>query len=315
MLKRVIGNMALGCLSLIPKNVATKFLSLVRSRPEITDRWGYHIRPIHYYEPVPDFREMTPERLGRRRFSPAIDFAIEHQKQLAGRLAQAFGDEIAKLAAEPEPIGFDFRNQWFSDLDASIYYSLIRDLRPKRVVEIGAGFSSRIADKALSRNRSEGHPGELTCIEPYPSPRLTEAKLKFRLVETRVEDLDIDFFSCLESGDILLIDSSHVVKFGSDVCREFLEILPRLKAGVWVHVHDIFIPYEYPTDWLVNHRLCFNEQYLLEAFLEYNNAFSVQLANHWLRRENLDLVSKLIPRKNLEMNDQVIGSFWMRKDA
>lgn len=243
-------------------------LFLAQSHPEIVDNWGYHIRPIHYYEPIPDFRAITPEQIQRRRNYSAIDFRWDDQLRLLR--------ELEPHAAELTEV--DVTNDYFSGLDAIVYYALIRHLKPRRIIEIGGGYSTRIANRALAANQS----GRLTCIEPYPEDRLNGSLFSVQLITKRVEEIDVGFFSSLEANDILFIDSSHTVKFGSDVCYEFLDILPELKRGVWVHVHDIFFPHDYPSEWLLERRLALNEQYLLEAFLSFNTAFSPQLANHWL---------------------------------
>ena len=272
-----------------------RMLFLAQSHPEISDRWGYHIRPIHYYEPIPDFRSITSEQLERRREFRSIDFGWDAQLQLLRDLS-AFRIEFEAA---------DFKNDYFNGLDAAVFYSLIRHLRPRRVIEIGSGYSTRFAHKALTRN-ADG--GRLTCIEPHPEERLNGLRLSVEVIQKRVEEIDVDFFSCLEANDILFIDSSHTVKFGSDVCYEFLEILPRLKRGVWVHVHDIFFPHDYPAEWLLKRRLALNEQYLLEAFLSFNPAFSPQLANHWLGLDYPDDVARL-------WRAPAGSSFWMKRVA
>lgn len=287
-------------------------LFLLRMNPAITDRWGHHLRPIHYYEPLPDFATITPAATCRRRQPLAIDFRLAEQSALLRRLGERFRGELEELAREPKPHGFNFNNDYFAGLDAALYYALIRDLRPQQIIEIGSGYSTRIADKALQRNRLEGHPGKLTCVEPFPQSRLTEAKLDIELIEQPVESIDLAFFSRLKSGDILFIDSSHAVKFGGDVCREFLEILPALPVGVWIHVHDIFFPYDYPAEWLIEKRIAFSEQYLLEAFLAFNKAFAVVAANHWLCLDYPEAVESLWPGIQSDCyNGQ--ASFWMRK--
>lgn len=260
---------------------AHHLLFLVQSRPDLSDRWGYHIRPIHYYEPLPDFRSITPEQINRRRSYPGIDFRWQEQFALLNELA-TYRNELLEIE-------FDFNNDYFGGFDAAVYYSLIRHLKPQRIVEIGGGYSTRIASKALAVNGK----GKLTCIEPYPESRLNGTQLDIELIPKRVEDLDPDFFSSLEAKDILFIDSSHTVKFGSDVCYEFLEILPRITRGVWVHVHDIFFPQDYPAEWLINRRLALNEQYFLEAFLSFNREFRVALSNHWLGMDHVAVVNKL----------------------
>lgn len=299
MVKSFFDRTALALFKTVPTRAAHHLLFLAQSEPELSDRWGYHIRPIHYYEPLPDFRSITVEQVKRKRAFPAIDFRWEAQLSLLNELA-AHRDELTKLE-------FDFNNDYFSGFDAAIYYSLIRRLKPKQIIEIGGGYSTRIAAKALRANQT----GSLTCIEPYPEERLSHADLKVEVITKRVEQIDIDFFSCLEPNDILFIDSSHTVKFGSDVCYEFLEILPRLAPGVWVHVHDIFFPYDYPAEWLINRRMALNEQYLLEAFLAFNKNFSVELANYWNCLEHLDDAGRLWANA---ASDRA-SSFWMKRVA
>jgi len=268
-----------------------RMLFLAQSHPEISDRWGYHIRPIHYYEPIPDFRSITSEQLERRREFRSIDFGWDAQLQLLRDLS-AFRIEFEAA---------DFKNDYFNGLDAAVLYSLIRHLRPRRVIEIGSGYSTRFAHKALTRN-ADG--GKLTCIEPHPEERLNGLRLSVEVIQKRVEEIDVDFFSCLQANDILFIDSSHTVKFGSDVCYEFLEVLPTLRPGVWVHVHDIFFPHDYPAEWLLKRRLALNEQYLLEAFLSFNREFQVALANHWLTLDHSSAARELWD------GDAVSSSFW-----
>ena len=290
---------ALALFKTVPRRAAHHLLFLAQSQPDVSDRWGYHIRPIHYYEPLPDFRAITPEQTTRRRTFPGIDFHRQDQLTLLGALT-TYREEIRAL-------DFDFGNNYFSGFDAAVYYSLIRHLKPQRIIEIGGGYSTRIATKALSRNEK----GSLTCIEPHPEQRLLEADLKIELIPKRVEEIDVSFFSDLEANDILFIDSSHTVKFGSDVCYEFLEVLPSLNRGVWIHVHDIFFPHDYPADWLLNRRLALNEQYLLEAFLAFNQTFAAQLANYWLCLEHLGDAVRLWSNAT-EANHRP-SSFWMKR--
>lgn len=301
MAKRLFDRTALALFRKVPTRAAHHLLFLAQSKPEIPDSWGYHIRPIHYYEPIPDFREITVAQINRQRKHTAIDFAWDDQLALL--------DELADYRNELLETSFDFDNSYFNGLDAAVYYSLIRHLEPQRIIEIGGGYSTRIADKALTQNRK----GKLICIEPYPEDRLVETELNVEIIRKRVEDIDVDFFSCLEANDVLFIDSSHTVKFGSDVCYEFLEILPRLNPGVWVHVHDIFFPHDYPAEWLLDRRLALNEQYLLEAFLSFNTAFSVRLANYWLCLEYLDHAARLWPK--VVSTGHRPASFWMKRTA
>ena len=295
MVKTLLDRTALALFKTVPARAAHHLLFLAQSQPDISDRWGYHIRPIHYYEPIPDFREITNEQITKRRPFRGIDFAWEDQLALLNALTQ-YRHELSDL-------DFDFNNYYFSGFDAAAHYALIRRLQPQRIIEIGGGHSTQIACQALARNGK----GRLTCVEPYPERRLLDADLAIDLVQKRVEDLDTEFLSDLEANDILFIDSSHTVKFGSDVCYEFLEVLPRLKPGVWIHVHDIFFPHDYPAEWLLNRRLALNEQYLLEAFLSFNDSFVPRLANYWLALEHSAFVEQLWP------NATGASSFWMQR--
>jgi hypothetical protein len=298
--------MILGGFRLVPRALAKHAMFLLQSQPAVADEWGYHVRAIHYYDPLPDFRAITARASRSRQPSPAIDFDLPGQQALARRLGAAYGGEIAAAAST-----FDFQNEYFAGLDAAMYYALIRDLTPRRVVEIGSGFSTRIAAMALQRNREAGHAGELICVEPYPQPRLLDAKLVMTLIEQPVEQVPLEVFDALEANDVLFIDSSHAVKFGGDVCREFLEILPRLAPGVWVHVHDIFFPDDYPAQWLIDRRLAFNEQYLLEAFLAFNRTFAVRAANHWLQAAHADAIADICPA--LRPAGDGAASFWIQR--
>jgi Methyltransferase domain len=297
--KSLLDRTALALFRTVPARAAHHLLFLAQSQPDLSDSWGYHIRPIHYYEPLPDFGAITREQITRRRSFPGIDFRWNDQLALLNDLA-AYRDELSAIK-------FDFENDYFSGFDAAVYYSLIRHLMPQRIIEIGGGHSTQIAGKALAANEK----GKLSCIEPYPEERLLAAGPGIDVIQKRVEEIDVDFFSCLEANDILFIDSSHTVKFGSDVCYEFLEVLPCLKRGVWVHVHDIFFPHDYPAEWLMKRRLALNEQYLLEAFLSFSSTFTPQLANYWICLEHLDDATRLWPNA-LPPNHRA-SSFWMKR--
>lgn len=298
----------------MPQSVMSHYMFLLKSRPQLTDAWGYHIRTIHYYEPLPDFRRLTPGQLSKRRVSPAIDFRLPEQKILLAELGSAYTGELEQLRRSGT---FDFKNTFFTGLDACSYYSLIRRLKPRRVLEVGSGYSTQIAAAALARNDADGQRGSLVCVEPYPEPRLTESGVSYELIERTVQDVDSSEFERLGDGDILFIDSSHVACAGSDVLTILFEVLPRLTVGVWIHVHDIFFPTDYPADWLIDRRVAFNEQYMLEAFLSFNHAFSVRLANHWLALDDPELVAGLCPEAIRASNSNIhdASSFWIRKES
>lgn len=308
-IKRLANRLILGVLSLVPRPVAAHVMKLLRQEPSVPDAWGYHVREIHYYEPIPDYRSMTEASVGVRR-EPSFKVDIDAQSRLARDLGDRFGGELAAIGVAKE---FDFDNQYFAGLDASVYYALLRHLTPRRVIEVGGGYSSRIAAKALNANARGGSQGSLTVIEPYPSDRLTEAKIPMELIAEPVESVSPSTFDSLGRNDVLFIDSSHVIRYGNDVFYLFLEILPRLAPGVWIHVHDVFFPYDYPAEWLVRRRYAFNEQYFLEAFLAFNEHFSPRMANFWLASERPESVRGLFASTQAETAAPP-ASFWMSRE-
>ena len=308
--KRAADRLILAALQAMPRRIARHAMHLLRQHPSVADAWGYHVREIHYYEPIPDFRTITAAHLEARRVSPAIDFNIEAQAARVARLAARHASELREISASR---AFPFENEYFAGFDAAVYYALIRDLRPKRVVEIGAGYSTRIAHVALEANRRDGAPGTLTVIEPYPEPRLTDSGVKMDLHVHPVEKVDPALFASLEANDILFIDSSHAVRTGGDVVFEFLDLLPRVPSGVWIHVHDIFFPFDYPASWVLQRRVAWNEQYLLEAFLAFNREFEPRLCVHWLVKEYPGQMRGLLDLAITSDSAARGASFWMAR--
>jgi len=188
-----------------------------------------------------------------------------------------------------------------------IYYSMIREFRLQRVVEIGGGYSTLLSTRAALRNGTT----RVDCIEPAP-PKFFTAKLPglSRLLVSKAQDVPRDLFESLDNNDILFVDSCHVSRIGSEVHRIFFEILPRLKPGVLIHFHDIFLPWEYPRQWVKDLKIFWNEQYLLLAFLMFNDVFKPLLANHYLLREHLTALQRTFPF--LPRWDKA-GSFWLRR--
>jgi predicted O-methyltransferase YrrM len=297
-----------------PKRLIARMLWVLYKNPTLMDSWSYHLRPFHYYDPLPEFSAITPEQASRRRSSTCIEWNLEAQIELIKQLS-TYSTELQKLDEQDScSVKFNFFNDFFFELDAAIYYALLREFKPSKIIEIGCGYSTQMAAIALTRNQQEGQLTKLVCIEPYPEPQLAAVDFEFQHINARVETIDLNVFEQLETGDILFIDSTHTVKFGSDVCREILEILPVIKSGVWIHFHDIFFPYDYPQKWLIEERRAWNEQYMLEAFLAYNPQFEVALANHWLSVDYPQEVAKLWPGV-LQWKDPYhhCGSLWLRK--
>jgi hypothetical protein len=239
--------------------------------------------------------------------------------EMLGKLAP-FMAELADVpvAAADEDGQFYWDNPMFSPLDAAAYYGVIRALRPRRIIEVGSGYSTAVA---LMGGARADQPMEISCIEPYPSGFLLKQKRKLKtLIERKIQDVDPLIFETLEAGDVLFIDSSHCSRLGSDLNFLMFEAIPRLKAGVRVHFHDIFLPCEYPRSWLEEIGIMWNEQYMLLAFLMFNNAFEVIWSSSIAGARHRDGVEALfegvLPKEASFINNLGAysgGSLWLEK--
>lgn len=230
---------------------------------------------------------------------PGINMAADRQLALHA--------EIAKFLDEPLPgPRYSPANSQYGPADGAVYRAMLNHLHPARVIEVGSGFSTAIALDEIGRGLLET---SVTCIEPFPQRLfglLSGSDHERLTVHQRpVQDIPLDLYSALSAGDILFIDSTHVVKAGSDVNWLFLHVLPRLAPGVAVHVHDIFWPFEYPRKWLTEHR-DWTEDYLLRAFLIGNTGWEIMLFSSWLWRCHPELVPA-------SLAGQEPGSIWLRR--
>lgn len=200
---------------------------------------------------------------------------------------------------------FYVRNSQFSWLDARSLFVLMNDWKPKRVVEVGSGYSTLLMADINTRflDRSVS----ITAIEPYPRPFLKKLPA-VSLIEQRVQDVPSDLFDALGDGDILFIDSSHVAKTGSDVNHLLLNVVPRLRPGVRVHVHDIFLPCEYPQSWVVDENRSWNEQYVLQALLTFSTRFRVLFGSMNALVSHSESLSHALGRAPEKLYGG--GSFW-----
>lgn len=298
------------CAGLVPRPLLVGFFKTFLHRPEIAEQVGFHVYPREFYSPFPFPEEIDWTGLNRRRPMPDVDFREVEALRLIGTLSR-FSTELDALPYERPAAGapYWFANKSFTDFDAAALHGMLRHHKPKRYVELGCGFSSYISSHALARNAAEGAPCEAIYADPAPRRDLQQMLALGRVLEQRVQALPLQLFTQLEAGDVLFIDTSHVVKIQSDVVRELLEILPSLKPGVLIHWHDVFSPYEYPEEWVRNPvRLSCNEQYGVECLLSGGNRYEVYLPLHLLFRERLKELQPLLPRGKDRPH-----SFWMRK--
>lgn len=276
-------------------------------------RLGVHVTPVHFYEPIPDTRTLpdalweTPSELvGVDLNAPAQLDLLAYLHDIRDELT-ILGGAAPRTDATPS---FHLDNGHFDHADAYALYGILRRFRPARVIEVGSGFSTLVAAAALERNQAEGRRSELVCIEPYPKPWLRNVAAVSRLVQEPLEAVPLSELTALRSGDVLFLDSTHVVRTGGDVNYEFLDVVPRLAPGVLVHVHDIFLPEEYPRPWIFEQRRFWTEQYLVQAFLEFNDAWEVVWAGNWLRLNHGDALRAALPTMPSSF---VPGSLWIRR--
>lgn len=270
----------------------------------------------HYYSPVPNNRTLTREPARSRvwpeqpRPSVGIDWREQEQVSLVRGFAR-FGDFELPERPTGDPRDFHLGNDMFSRLDAWVLQAMLRHLRPERMIEVGCGWSSLLSARV---NREHlGGSMQFTCIEPYPPDYLAGIGVEgiSRLIPERVEELALDPFSELRGGDVLFIDTSHVVKTGGDVVFLFQEVVPRLAPGVVVHVHDIFMPRDYPEAWVLSGR-AWNEQYLVQSFLSFNSAFRILLGSAWLTHCRPDVLESVLPDYPASYGDGG-GSLWIER--
>ena len=271
----------------------------------------FYVPPGHFASPIPSLDE-----IGRNdarifgavpRHIPGIDLRESEQLALLERLVPYYA-AMPFWPHKTEGLRYYFENASYSYSDAIVLHCLMRLLKPRRIIEVGSGFSSCMM---LDTNeRFFGGSIATTFIEPYPALLLSliDEKETIRLIPSNLQDVDLGEFDALAANDILFIDSTHVGKIDSDVNRVFFDILPRLAPGVYVHFHDIFYPFEYPKGWVYEGR-GWNEAYMLRAFLQFNSEFRVVLMNTFMELFHAAFFTQKMPLclKNPG------GSIWIQK--
>jgi predicted O-methyltransferase YrrM len=259
-------------------------------------RCGINFTPNHFYWPIPNIAEL--ERREWQTFESPVrcPFRLERQLELAREFAKLYGAEY-RFDSRPLEHSYHYGNGYFESCDAEVAYCMVRHWKPHHIVEIGSGYSSRIMAAALRSNMEHGGVvGELLSIDPDPErvPRNGLGDM-VTVIAKPVQHLETRMFAMLQPDDILFIDSSHVVGVGSDVTHVYLQILPAIPPGVVVHVHDIFLPYDYPRDAVLKNLWFWSEQYLLQAFLSFNTEFEVLWSASAIQSEHPDLLELCFP--------------------
>jgi predicted O-methyltransferase YrrM len=275
----------------------------------MSDNQGYP--PGHFYSPVVDVDDVHAIRAVRERLSAPPPTGVMFDPDAIKAMMKRLAVHHSLFPFHKNHDGLDrfyYDNVFFGCHDASVYFSMLLEFRPKRVIEIGSGFSSRLL-LDTSERCFEGEI-EITLIDPSPGT-LDDLRptARTRMLSCPVQDAPVELFDDLEANDILFVDSSHVGKTGSDVNYYLFQILPRLKPGVIIHIHDIFWPFEYLAEWVLTDKRSWNEAYLLHAFLQYNDAFEILYWNnyafHFLGADLKEAIPLCLGNEG--------GSLWLRK--
>jgi len=281
----------------------------------ISQKLGLHILLNNYYSPIPDTRTLKEELWSKPSELVGVEMNEQKQLELLSHFVSSFKNEYDKFPENKTSIPYQYylNNQFFGSVNAEVLYSMIRYFKPRKILEIGSGCSTFLSAQAILKNKQENnsYECELVAIDPYPNeilkrgfPGLT------KLISRKVQDVPLAKFQELKDNDILFIDSSHILKIGSDVQYEYLEILPRLNKGVIIHAHDIFLPAEYHKRWIYKQLYFFNEQYLLQSFLAFNNSFEVLWAGSYLALKHPDSLETAF---SSYVRGDLPCSFWIRR--
>jgi len=300
------------------QSLSGKILSKI---PYLRYAWFYrqncNHRPGHFYSPVVNLDELESRQnqiWAPDRKLPGIDLNDDKQHAFLEPLtAGAYQIPFPENAGGSE-FRYYFDNKTYAHADGLVLFTMLTSYRPKRIIEVGSGFSSALMldtnDKFLNNSI------HFTFIEPNPEMTLNNLLRKEDYNNTDVkralvQEVDPEIYQTLDENDVLLIDNSHVSKTGSDVNFVMTEILPRLKKGVLIHIHDIFYPFEYPREWLMGLKLNWNEIYAVHNFLLFNDRFEIVFFSDYMQQKLGPEYQRRIP---LFFKDRP-GSLWIRKKA
>ena len=270
------------------------------------------VEPGHFYSPIVNVQDVRGqiEAISNPDQLPALRISRD-EHILLWRNLLPYLREIPFPDDALEGFRYYFNNPAFSYGDGSILYAMLRHFKPKKLIEIGSGYSSACVFDTIERYL--GGNVEVSFIEPYPELLLRllgdEVAKCVDIHTCEVQKVGLELFTSLDAGDFLFIDSTHVMKTGSDVCHEMFEVLPALKPGVLIHFHDIFWPFQYVAEWVLKDNRSWNEIYGLRAFLMYNEAFEVVFFNHYFAGKCREIILSDYPA----MLKNSGGSIWLRK--
>jgi len=268
--------------------------------------------PGHYYSPIVDPLNFADNRNKVKESSnfPEINFNEKEQLETLKSFKKYY-DELPFKDFKKEGLRYYYCNDFFTYSDAISLFCMIRKCKPKKIIEIGSGYSSALV---LDTNEHFFNSNiQLTFIDPNTErlKKLLKENEDAIIIEKKIQEVETEIFKTLEAGDFLLIDTSHVVKSGSDVNYIYFNVLPLLKKGVNIHIHDIFFPFEYPDKWIIKENRSWNEIYLLRAYLAYNDNFKINFLNSLMEKKNKQLIENEMPLMLKRENDNVCGGIWL----
>ncbi len=274
--------------------------------------WGHP--KGHYYSPVHSIKDLeyfeSTTKRARENFMKTIPGFSDKRMLKEYNAIKKYYKDFDYPEEEDGGCRYYIKNVSLSLMDGISLYSMIRNRKPKRIIEIGSGFSSCLMMDV--NERYFNNKIDITFIEPYTyllKQRMkTGDSSRYKIIEKGVQFVSLDIFKELESGDFLFIDSTHVSKFNSDVNYEIFDILPELEPGVIIHFHDILDGFEYPLHWLEK-GWAWNEAYLLRAFLINNKEYEILLMSNYLTNNYPEILKKSYPHRDI-LNG---GSLWIRK--
>jgi len=266
----------------------------------------------HFYSPIADLKDIE-ERQGQIWNNvaemPGIEWNIKGQLAHLEIFKDYVGDIDFPIEDPGDGLTYFYKNDQFPVLDMEVYYSMLKHYKPANIVEVGSGFSSLMV--AQVNRESFDNNINFTCIEPYPRQFLIDGVSGIsELLVKKVQDVEASWYDRLGENDILFIDSSHVSKVGSDVNHLMFHVLPNLKPGVMVHIHDIFLPDDYPKVWMIDQGRHWNEQYMVRSFLQFNDSFKVLWGGAYMGKYHGEAVKGVFSRFPALGGG---GSLWLQK--
>ncbi len=283
---------------------------------------GYNVsRRKDFYSPLPTVSELRKNsaRWNRPSSLSGLSFDLTAMKDLLRGLLDKYAEEFCELPPYDELYGKGF-GLGYTPVDALTLYLMLREIKPKRYLEVGSGLSTYYASLAAKMNEENGSPMQIICIEPHPLEKLSSIS-GIEIIKSEVQDVALECFEDLGSGDVLFIDSSHSMRIDGDVPFLYLDALPILRQGVYIHVHDVPFPYNFPYPpelWIFGKAepMFWTEAMVLQAFLAFNKDFEILLSLPMIRFEDEGfLMQRIEIYETVEQNPNAFSSIWLRRSS